>query len=121
MRKKSEVGERLSHEIKLRKSHTSLASDSRISNEQKDTTPHVTFGLNVRLDLSGKATTKSLSSLDTELLFKILGKSARAVTVRVIRGDEGVGDIPGVRGGFRGVSEVLLNIARLAQELRLRV
>lgn len=41
MRKKSEVGERLSHEIKLRKSHTSLASDSRISNEQKDTTPQM--------------------------------------------------------------------------------
>ena len=81
----------------------------------------VTFGLNVRLDLSGKATTKSLSSLDTELLFKILGESAGAVTIRVIRGDEGVGDIPGVRGGVRGVSEILRNIARLTQELRLRV
>ena len=33
----------------------------------------VTFRLNVRLDLSGKATTKSLSSLSAELLLKILG------------------------------------------------
>ena len=27
------------------------------------------------------------------------------MAVRVIRGDEGVGDIPGVRGGSRGRSE----------------
>ena len=63
----------------------------------------VTFGLNVRLDLSGEATTKSLGSLDAELLFKILGEGVGTVTVWVIRGDEGVGDIPGVLGGFRGV------------------
>ena len=63
----------------------------------------VTFGLNVRLDLSGKATTKSLSSLCTELLFKVLGESTWTVAIWMIRGDEGVGDIPGVRGGFRGV------------------
>ena len=63
----------------------------------------VTFGLNVRLDLSGKATTKSLSSLGAELLLEILGESTWAVTVRVIRGGGGVGDIPGVRGGSRGV------------------
>ena len=62
----------------------------------------VTFGLNVRLDLSGKATTESLSSLCTELLFKVLGESTGAMTIRVIRDDEGVGDIPGVRGGFKG-------------------
>ena len=79
------------------------------------------FGLNVRLDLSGKATTKSLSSLCTELLFKILGECTGAVTIRVIRGDEGVGDIPGVRGGSGGVSRVQRNVARLTQELRLKV
>ena len=61
--------------------------------------PGVTFGLNVRLDLSGKATTKSLSSLSAQPGFEILGESTGAVAVRVIRGDEGVGDIPGVRGG----------------------
>ena len=56
----------------------------------------VTFGLNIRLDLSGKATTESLCALCTKLVLKILGESTRAVAVRVIRGDEGVGDIPGV-------------------------
>ena len=81
----------------------------------------VTFGLNVRLDLRGKATTKSLSSLCAELLFKILGESTWTMAIGVIRGDEGVGEIPGVRGGFRGVLEVLRNIARLTQELRLKV
>ena len=65
--------------------------------------PRVTFGLNVRLDLSGKATTKSLSSLCTEPLLKILGESTWTMAVRVIRGDEGVGDVPGVRGGSGGV------------------
>ena len=63
----------------------------------------VTFGLNVRLDLSGKATTKSLSSLGTELLLKILGESTWVMAIWMIRGDEGVGDIPGVRGGSGGV------------------
>ena len=59
----------------------------------------VTFGLNVRLDLSGKATTLSLCALCTKLLLKILGEGTRTVTVQVIRGDEGVGAFPGVRGG----------------------
>ena len=59
----------------------------------------VTFGLNIRLDLSGKATTKSLSALCAKSMFKILSESTRTVAVRVIRGDEGVGVIPGVRGG----------------------
>ena len=54
--------------------------------------------MNVRLDLSGKAATKSLSSLDAELVLQILGERTWAVRIRVIRGDEGVGDIPGVRG-----------------------
>ena len=48
--------------------------------------------------MSGKATTKSLGALKAKLLFKILGESTRTVAVWVIRGDEGVGDIPGVRG-----------------------
>jgi hypothetical protein len=34
----------------------------------EEVTSFVTFELNVRLDLSGKATTKSLSSLGTELV-----------------------------------------------------
>ena len=59
----------------------------------------VTFELNVRLDLSREATTKSLSSLGMELVLQILGESTRTMRVRVIRDDEGVGDIPGVRGG----------------------
>ena len=81
----------------------------------------VTFGLNVRLDLSGKATTESLRTLGTKFLFKILGKGTRAVVVWVIRGDEGVGAFPGVRGGSGESSEVLRNEARLSQELRLKV
>ena len=56
----------------------------------------------MRLDLSGKATTKSLSPLCAELLLKVLCESTWTVAIRMIRGDEGVGDIPGVRGGFRG-------------------
>ena len=56
------------------------------------------FELNVRLDLSRKATTLPLRSLHTKPVLKILGESARTVGVRVIRGDEGMGVIPGVRG-----------------------
>ena len=81
----------------------------------------VTFRLNVRLDLSGKATTKSLCMLCTKLLLKILGEGAQAMAIWVICGDEGVGDIPGVRGGSGGVSRVQRNVARLTQELRLKV
>ena len=33
-----------------------------------------------------------------ELLLQVLGQSTRAMAIRVIHGDEGVGDIPGVRG-----------------------
>ena len=58
----------------------------------------VTFELNIRLDLSGEATTKSLSSLGAELMFQVLGERAWTVRIWVIRGDEGVGDIPGIRG-----------------------
>ena len=34
----------------------------------------------------------------TELLLQVLGQSTRAMAVRVICGDEGMGDIPGIRG-----------------------
>ena len=61
------------------------------------------FELNARLDLSWKATTKSLSSLQMELLLQVLGESTRTVTVWVIRGDKGVGDISGIQGGSGGV------------------
>ena len=71
--------------------------------------------------MSGKATTKSLCTLGTKLLFKVLSESTQTVTVWVIRGDEGVGDIPGVRGGTGESLEVLCKVARLTQELRLRV
>ena len=57
------------------------------------------FGLNVRLDLSGKATTKSFGSLSAKPLLKILSESTWTVAIWVIRGDEGVGAFPGVRGG----------------------
>ena len=40
--------------------------------------------------------TKSLSSLQTELLLQVLSESTGTVAVQVICGDEGVGDIPGV-------------------------
>ena len=43
------------------------------------------------------------------------------MTVRVIRGDKGVGDVPGVRGDSGGNLYVLRNVTRLTQELRLRV
>ena len=42
--------------------------------------------------------TKMLSSLMAEPLLQVLGQSARAMTVWVKHGDEGVGDIPGVQG-----------------------
>ena len=66
----------------------------------------VTFGLNVRLDLSRKATTKSLGSLCTQPGFEILGESAGTVTVRVIRGVQRAWEISQayevVQGSLRG-------------------
>ena len=53
-------------------------------------------------------------------LLQVLGESTWTVAVRMICGDEGVGDIPGVRG-VQGSLQVLRNLARLTQELRLRV
>ena len=54
------------------------------------------FEWNVQLDLSGNAVTKMFGSLMMELLFEVLCQSIRTVAVRVIHGDKGVGDIPGV-------------------------
>ena len=59
---------------------------------------HVTFKWNVLLDLSWEAATETFSSLMTELLLQVLSESTGTVAVQVIHGDEGVGDIPGVRG-----------------------
>ena len=66
------------------------------------------------------ATTQSLSSLFTKPLLEVLSESTGTVTIWVIRGDEGMGDIPGVRGGSGESAEVPCNVARLTQELRLR-
>ena len=79
------------------------------------------FELNVQLDLSWQATTKSLSSLGAKLVLEVLGESTWIMTVRVIRGDEGMGDIPGVQGGSGGGLQIVHNRTRLTQELRLRV
>ena len=69
----------------------------------------VTFELNVLLDLSWQATTKSLSPLQTKLVLQVLSESTRTMAIRVIRGDEGVGDIPGVQGGSRGGLKIVHN------------
>ena len=65
--------------------------------------------------------TKSLSSLSVELLLKILSESTWTMAVWMIHGDEGVGDIPGVQGGSGESLEIPCNVARLTQELRLKV
>ena len=56
-----------------------------------------------------------------ELLLQVLSESTGTVAVRVIRGDEGVGDFPGVRGVSRGGLKNVHNRTRLIQELRLKV
>ena len=61
------------------------------------------------------------SSLKMKLLLQVLGQSTQAMTIWVIHDDEGVGDIPGIRGGFRGVCRFCATKTRLTQELRLRV
>ena len=58
----------------------------------------VTFECYVLLDLSGEAATKTFSPLVMELLLQVLSQSTWAMTIWVIHDDEGVGDIPGVRG-----------------------
>ena len=67
------------------------------------TTEYVMFEWNALLNLSRRAVTKTFSSLETELLLRVLCKRTRTMTVGVIHGDEGVGDIPGVRGGSGGL------------------
>ena len=81
----------------------------------------VTFKLNALLDLSWQATTKSLSSLRTKSVLQVLGESTRTLSVRMIRGDEGMGDIPGVQGGSGESEEFGAIRTQLTQELRLRV
>ena len=78
------------------------------------------FKGNVLLDLSGGAATKMLCSLTMELLLQVLGQSTGAMAVRVICGDEGVRDIPGIRG-VRGVCRFCATETQLTQELRLKV
>ena len=54
-------------------------------------------------------------------MFEILGEATWTMTIRMIRGDEGVGAFPGVRGGSGESAVGPRNIARLTQELRLKV
>ena len=46
--------------------------------------------------------TKLLSSLHMELVLQVLSESTWTVAIRMIRGDEGMGDIPGIQGGSGG-------------------
>ena len=46
--------------------------------------------------------TKSLCLLQMKLLLQVLSESTGAMAIWMIRGDEGVGDFPGVRGGSGG-------------------
>ena len=54
------------------------------------------FKWNVLLDLSGEAATKMFGSLMMEFLLEVLCQGTWAMAIRVIHGDEGMGDIPGV-------------------------
>ena len=54
-------------------------------------------------------------------MLQVLSESTWTMGIGVIRGDEGVGDIPGVQGVSGGVYRFCANIARLTQELRLKV
>ena len=47
--------------------------------------------------------TKTLGSLTAKLVLQVLGESTGTMVVWVIRDDEGVGDIPGVRGVWGGL------------------
>ena len=49
------------------------------------------------------AVTLMFRLLLTQLLLEVLCKSTRFMGVRVIQGCEGMGDIPGIRGGSRGI------------------
>ena len=65
--------------------------------------------------------TKSFSLLQVELILQVLGKSTWTMAVWMIRGDEGMGDFPGVQGGSGGVCRFCATRTRLTQELRLKV
>ena len=54
-------------------------------------------------------------------MFEVLGEATWTMAIGMIRGDEGVGAFPGVRGGSGESEEVPRNVARLTQELRLKV
>ena len=63
----------------------------------------VMFKLNVRLDLSRQAMTKSLCPLQTKLLLQVLGESTQTVAIWVICGVRGCGRYPRHTRWFRGV------------------
>ena len=65
--------------------------------------------------------TKMLCLLMAELLLQVLCQSTGTLAIWVIRGDKGVGDIPGVQGVQGEVCRFCATEARLTQELRLRV
>ena len=61
------------------------------------------FEWNVLLDLSRGAATKAFSSLVMKSLLQVLSESTGTMAIWMIRGDEGVGDIPGIRGDSGGL------------------
>ena len=65
--------------------------------------------------------TESLCPLQAKPLLQVLSESTRVMAIRVIRGDEGMGDIPGVQGVSGGGPKIVRNKTRLTQELRLKV
>ena len=48
--------------------------------------------------------TLTLCTLYLKLMLQILCESGWFVGVRMVQGCEGVGDIPGIQGGFRGAA-----------------
>ena len=75
-----------------------MRGHSALQDLEQDFLVSVTSELNALLDLSWGAATKTLCSLVTEFLLQVLGESTWWMAVWVIRGDEGMGDIPGIRG-----------------------
>ena len=68
------------------------------------------FEWNILLDLSGVAVTKALGSLQTQLLFEVLGESTRAMGIRVIHGGRGCGRFPRCTRWVQGGLQVLHNL-----------
>ena len=78
----------------------------------KESVALVTFEWNVLLNLSWRAATKTFCSLVMELLLQVLCQSTGTMTVWVICGDGGMGDIPGiwgVQGESAGSSQLTLD------------